>query len=238
MKLHLSTLLFLLPFQILTAQIDWKNDDYIGIPDVNKKVIFFDDFSDTKIQWKKSDFEKAVMDFEKNECTLTANKEEQIIWQDLIMDKDGYEVEVRFKSAKDKTKEPLTLVLAGSKDEFFTFEITPEGTYAANIVKSNVKTPLLQESTTVHLDKDDFNKITVRAVDKLLYFFINENLIATRPLPPLRGYRFGILSSPKNPIILDYFIMSDLIKSRRNADIMEISPNIIPTREEKSKRKM
>jgi hypothetical protein len=238
MKLHLSALLFLLPFQIITAQIDWRNDDYIGISDANKKVIFFDDFSDTKIQWKKSDFEKTITNIEKNECLLTASKEKQIIWQDLVMDKDGYEVEVRFKSAKDKTKELLTLVLAGSKNEFFTFEITPEGTYAANIVRDNVKVPLLQENTTVYLDKDDFNKITVRAVDKLLYFFINENLIATRPLPPLKGYRFGILVSPKNPIIVDYFIMSDLIKSRRNADIVEISPNKIPSKEDNSRRKM
>jgi hypothetical protein len=84
MKLHLSTLLLLFPFQILTAQIDWKSENYIGISDANKKVIFFDDFSETKIQWKKSHFEKTVMDIEKNECTLTANKEEQIIWQDLI----------------------------------------------------------------------------------------------------------------------------------------------------------
>jgi hypothetical protein len=238
MKLHLSTLLLLFPFQILTAQIDWKSENYIGISDANKKVIFFDDFSETKIQWKKSHFEKTVMDIEKNECILTANKEEQIIWQDLIMDKDGYEVEVRFKSTKDKTKEPLTLVLAGSKNEFFTFEITPEGTYAANIIKDDTKISLIEENTTVHINKDNFNKITVRAVDKLLYFFINENLIATRPLPPLRGYRFGVLVSPKNPIIIDYFIMSDLIKSHKKADIMEVSPNVIPTREDKSRRKM
>jgi hypothetical protein len=154
------------------------------------------------------------------------------------MDKDGYEVEVRFKSTKDKTKEPLTLVLAGSKNEFFTFEITPEGTYAANIIKDDTKISLIEENTTVHINKDNFNKITVRAVDKLLYFFINENLIATRPLPPLRGYRFGVLVSPKNPIIIDYFIMSDLIKSHKKADIMEVSPNVIPTREDKSRRKM
>lgn len=235
---YTTTLLLLLPFQILTAQIDWKNDDYNGIPDVNKKVMFFDDFSDAKKQWKVSDFEKTTMTIEENKCTLTANKEEQIIWRDLVMDKDGYEVEVRFKSEKDKSKEPLTLMLAGSKNEFFTFEITPDGTYASNIVKDGVKTPLVNENTSVHIIKEGYNKVTVRVVDKILYFFVNENLIATRPLPPLSGYRFGILASPKNSVVIDYFIMSDLIKPRRNADMMETPPNIIPTREDKSKHKM
>lgn len=235
---YTTTLLLLLPFQILTAQLDWKNDDYFGIPDANKKVIFFDGFSDAKMQWKKSDFEKATTTLEDNKCTFNATKEEQVIWQDLIMDKDGYEVEVRFKSEKDKNNEPLTVVLAGSKNEFFTFEITPDGTYASNIVKDNIKTPLVNENTSVHIVKDAFNKITVRAVDKVLYFFINENLIATRPMPTLSGYRFGILASPKNSIVIDYFIMSDLIKPRRNADIMEAPSNIIPSREDKSKRKM
>jgi hypothetical protein len=239
MKLQTTTtLLLLLPFQILIAQIDWENTHYSGIPDVNKKVIFFDDFSDTEIQWKKSNFEKTTVNIKNNKCNLTANKEDQIIWQDLIMDKDGYEVEVRFKSEKNKKGEPLTLVLAGSKNEFFTFEIRPEGNYAANIVKGDIKISLLEKNTTVHIKKDNFNKIMVRAVDQLLYFFINENLVATHPLPSLNGYRFGVLVSPKNPVIVDYFIMCDLIKSGRKADIMDISPNIIPTREDKSRYKM
>lgn len=238
MKIYIPTLLFLLPLQILPNQTDWIVDHYIGIPDANKKVIFFDGFSDTKTQWKKSDFQKTITEVKENECTLTANKESQIIWQDLVMDKDGYEIEVRFKSKKDKIEEPLTLILAGSKNEFIAFEIMPEGSYAANIIKGYVKIPLLNEVSTVHINREDFNKVTIRSINKLLYFFINEHLIATCPLPLLKGYRFGVMATPKNPIIIDYLIMSDLIKPRQNTYTIKKPPSITPNKEQKSRYKM
>lgn len=229
-------IILLLPFQCLFAQDDWNVERYEGVPTTAKKVIFFDDFSTDNAFWKKSDHEKIKTEINNGKCTFAASKTEQTIWQELVMDKDGYELEVKLSSAKNKTKEPLKILLAGSKGEMLTFEIKPEGSYAANITRSGVTTALINEHPSVHI-KQDANKVMIRVVDNSIYFFINEHLVATRPLPPLKGYRFGIVATPKNPVIVDYFIMTDLIKSRRNADFTE-KDAVIEDKEEKSRHKM
>lgn len=229
-------ILFLLTFNSIFAQIDWNAELYDGVPSSDKKVIFFDDFSNDDAFWKKSDFEKAKTVIKDGHCTFSASKTEQIIWQELVMDKDGYELEVKLTSAKGKTKEPLTVLLAGSKEERLTFEIKPEGSYSATVTRSTGTTTLIQERPSVHI-KQDANKIMIRVIDNLIYFFINENLVATRPLPPLKGYRYGVVVAPRNPVIIDYFIMSDLVKSRRNADFTG-KDAYIEEKEEKSRHKM
>ena len=238
MKIYI-TLLLLLPFQLSFAQLDWKEDTFDGIANSDKKVVFFDDFSTTNAFWKKSDFEKTITAIENGKCKLSSVKSEQMIWQELVMDKDGFELEIKISSEKNKTGEPLKIILAGSKDDYLTFELKPEGSYTSNVVRGDVVTPLINEckSTAINIDA---NIVTIRKIDKSIYFFVNGQLLASRVFPPLSGYRFGVATDTKNSVLLEYFLMSDLIKSRRNADFnaKDGEDNSLIDREEKGRYKM
>ncbi len=228
------SLLFLLP---LHAQ-DWNLETYDGIPSKNKKIAFFDDFSGTDKSWKKSDFQNTLNSMDKGECLVESKQSEQIFWQDLIMDKGGFELEVRIASQKAKTKEPITIVLAGSKENMLTFEIKPEGTYRADVTKNGAETDFIGEQASTSI-KTDYNKITIRQFNNEIYFFINEQLVANRPFPPLTGYRFGILVTPKNPVIVDYFLMNHLLETKGSADFSsEKGGESTLTKEERSRHKM
>ncbi|MFK7946691.1 MAG: hypothetical protein AB8G11_03800 [Saprospiraceae bacterium] len=233
---YLMTTLILLSCQYIFAQVDWKPNQYHGVPSAEKKVIFFDDFSNENESWKKSDFEKTTTIIEDGECKLSASREEQIIWQDLVMDKDGYDFEVNLSSTKGKEKEPLKIMLKGSKTEMITFDLYPEGNFSINLLKNGATTTIKNKRPSVHI-KNDVNKVLVREVNSVLYFFINENFVTSISTPSINGYRFGIIVAPKNPITINYVIMSDLVKSRRNADYTEKNGEILD-KEERSRYKM
>lgn len=233
---YLFTTLLLLSFQYVFAQVDWKPNQYHGIPSVEKKVIFFDDFSNTDESWKKSDFQKTTTDIDDGKCKLSASKEDQMIWQDLIMDKDGYEFEVKLSSTKNKEKEPLKLVLKGSKTDMLTFNLYPEGNFSITLINRGTKTTIKENRPSVHITKGS-NKLLVREIDGTLYFFINENYVTSISTLSINGYRFGIIATPKNPVTINYVIMSDLVKSRRNTDFTGKNGEILD-KEERSRYKM
>lgn len=235
MKYFITTLI-LLSCQYAFSQTDWKPNQYHGIPSAEKKVFFFDGFSNENESWKKSDFEKTTMDIDDGKCQLSASKEDQIIWQDLIMDKDGYEFEVKLSSTKNKEKEPLQIMLKGSKTDMLTFNLYPEGNFSISLLKRGTETTIKEKRPSVHIKKDA-NRVLVREVDGALYFFINENLVTSISTPSISGYRFGVIVTPKNPVTIDYVIMSDLVKSRRNADYTEKNGKMID-KEERSRYKM
>lgn len=233
---YLFTTLILISFQYASAQIEWKPNQYHGVPSAEKKVIFFDDFSNEDESWKKSDFQKTTTEIKKGKCHLSASKDNQTIWQDLIMDKDGYEFEVKLSSTKNKEKEPLRVMLKGSKTDMLTFDIYPEGNFSITLQKRGTETIIKEKRPSVHINKES-NKLMVREVGGALYFFINENFVTSISTPSISGYRFGVLVTPKNPVSIDYVIMSDLVKSRRNADYTEKEGKTIH-KEERSRYKM
>lgn len=233
---YIFTSIILLSFQSIFAQIDWKPDQYQGIPSTSKKVIFFDDFSATDESWKKSDFQRTDMDIEDGKCDLSASKGNQYIWQDLIMDKDGYDFEVKLSSTKNKSKEPLKIVLKGSKTEMLILNIFPKGDYSIVWSQRGKETAIQEKRSSVYIEESS-NKVLVREVDGALYLFINEKFVTSMSVPSLEGYRFGVLATPKNPVTIDYVIMSDLIKLKRNIDFGTKGDAMID-KEERSKYKM
>jgi hypothetical protein len=214
MKIAALIILFTASF-VSTNVFEWNPEEYHGISDDDVKVIFFDDFTNNKKFWKKSDFKKTKISIESGSCHLSA-KEEQQIWQEFVMDKDGFELETSFRSAKPKSKKPLNVFICGSRDKMLTFSIFPDKTYKVSLIEGDSKKDFIKKTPSAFINTTN-NKITIRKVDETLYFFINEQLTATHTFPNLSGYRYGFTTS-KNDIVIDYFIMSDLVKDKRNAD--------------------
>lgn len=217
-----------------TNTFDWYAENYQGIPSDDIKVIFFDDFNDDSRFWKKSDFKKAKILIENGTCELTAKGEEQI-WQEFVMDKDGFELETSIRFGKSKSDEPLNLFIGGSRERMLTFSIFPDGTYKATLIDGDSKKDYISKTPSASINLDE-NKITIRKVDNTLHLFINEQLTASRTIPNLTGYRYGFTTS-KNDLIINYFIMSDLVRDNRNADFTMKNGEPIDV-EEKGRYKM
>jgi hypothetical protein len=233
--MKVTTLIILLTASIFsTNTFEWQPKDYHGIPADDVKIIFFDGFSDDSEFWKKSDFKKAKVEIENSQCHFSA-KEEEHIWQDFVMDKDGFELETSISFGKTKSSDPLHLFIGGTRDKMLTYSIYPDGYFEASLINGESKEHYLSKTRTTNI-KQKNNKITIRKVDDILHFFINEKLMASRPFPNISGYRYGF-STSKNDLIINYFIMSDLVRDKRNADFTMKNGEIIDF-EERGRYKM
>ncbi len=233
--MNVTALLFIITTSLVSPNIfTWLPESYDGIPQDDVKILFFDDFTNDKEFWKKSDFKAVKLDIDEGICELKAKGEQQI-WQEFIMDKDGFELETVITFGKTKGNEPLNLFLFGSKTQMLTFSIYPSGHYKSTIINSKNKKDYIGYTASKSINQKD-NKITIRKVDGMLYFFINEQLIASRPLPKVSGFRYGF-STTKNQLNIKYFIMSDLVRDNRNTDFNMKDGELIDV-EEKSRFKM
>jgi hypothetical protein len=235
----MKTTAFVIAFFLLPPInfLEWQPSLYNGIFPDDAKVIFFDDFQNTDKSWKQSDHKLLNMSINAGNALLNAKKQEQFLWQELVMDRDGFELETRLSSPKGKADEPLTVLISGSRDRWLTFEVFPKGIFQVNLHNGGEVTALV-ETSPLNAIKKGANKLTVRKVDKTLYFFINEAFAASSPLPPNLGYRYGFIVNDKSEVNVDYFLMSDLVRSRRNADTYQEKGLLFIPKEERSRPKI
>lgn len=233
--MKVTTLIMLLTASIFsTNTFEWQPEDYHGIPADDVKIIFFDGFNDDSKFWKKSDFKKAKVEIENSQCYFFAKGEEHI-WQDFVMDKDGFELETSISFGDKKSTAPLHLFIGGTRDKMLTCSIYTDGYFEANLIDGQSKKVYIPKTRMMNITPSN-NKITIRKVDEMLYFFVNEILVTARPFPNISGYRYGFTTS-KNDLLINYFIMSDLVRDKRNADFTMKNGEIIDF-EERSRYKM
>ncbi|MCD4770552.1 MAG: caspase family protein [Bacteroidales bacterium] len=60
------------------------------------------------------------------------------------------------------------------------------------------------------IDLTRFNKLTIRRITDIYYFFINEKLVSIHQMEPLFGNRFGFLLNSGSSIIIDYLRISHI----------------------------
>ncbi|HAN77558.1 MAG TPA: hypothetical protein DCQ31_07190 [Bacteroidales bacterium] len=123
-----------------------------------------------------------------------------------------FEFETSMKYSKGKNNAFNGLIIGNGTGDFFYFGFTGKGEFAVLQYRDSVEM-LKPFSDSDLVNKKGFNKITVRKIDKTIYYFLNEQLMYEFDLPRFVPAQFGFLVAENSTIESEYIRYSEIEKS-------------------------
>src|ERR1700761_7744065 len=173
-----------------------------------KEIIFQENFDDSTDRWSKNVTGEDTVFFDKKALAITSdnisdgclkfiNRDSVGIWAAphfLQMDySQNFEVEINAKIQYTANKKKWSIVLFLGRDkslraQFFYISKSKNIDLIYTEDSSHWDKPIVKHWTAFNFDKDNFNKITFRKVNKSYYLFINEKFIKKFDYNPISGH--------------------------------------------------
>ncbi|MFM2392328.1 MAG: hypothetical protein RLZZ546_305 [Bacteroidota bacterium] len=153
---------------------------YTGLPITCKNEVFIDLFSTNENAWSEfKNSTEGIFEVINGKYSIqTANYNSFFTRRSLEKFPSNFEMEVDFKFTQSLNKSSFFgLTFLGQEWEYYMLGYNLEN--KAVLAKSIGQNMPLQivKSVTTQTYLNEFNKLTVRRIDNMLYFFINENLV-------------------------------------------------------------
>ena len=213
---------------LCSAQSDWQPQKYHGVNPGNKSSLFTDYFDDNSHKWNlqstggivvKLDDGFLILKSENNKNTVTAKIE--------INENENFEIETSLKFLSGNKKRAFGLQWGKSikGDRYFSFVINASGQFAISKY-SGAYISYKQEAESSLIRTNGFNKLTIRKVDNMMYFFLNETLVYSREYKLAYGKFIGFQSAGGNTVQADYLTIKKLNYKKENKppEILFIEP--------------
>ncbi len=184
---------------------------YHEIASSQKTLIFSDDFADNKNDWPVGTFgdghrvgkiENGYYHWESTPQNDQAGTSHITI--DVDQSKD-FEIESKIRFVKGKQSSLNALLWGLKKKPYADYAFGFNGNQEFDISKYQKEyTKFVQWRSSTYLNRDGYNKLTIRKLKGTFYFFINEYLVHSMPFAPFFGDRFGFQAAEKTVINVDY----------------------------------
>ena len=210
------------------AQQELQPQVYEGIKQLQKKTLFFDDFSKNDNFWAPLPKQGNSIKFENGQLYLISESDKISETVDVdINENENFEIETEIKFIKGNQGRAFGLQWGRSKtgDRYFSFIINAKQQFA--ISKFSGAYILYTRSAHSDLIKpNDYNKLTIRKFDNMLYFFINETLVYSMEYKLFYGKAVGFQTSGGNTVAADYLKINTITDAPVNnpPEIVFISP--------------
>lgn len=205
-------LLAAIPFVSIHSQTNY--DDYAFS---DKSRVYFEDFDVPNSEWEG--FTKGVSIGKIHDGIFewtSMNDQAQIVSKELdAMDwNKDWEIEIRMKHITGKIDYPHDLLFHFQDNAIYHFGFTAEGKYVFYRDINEEFRMIIPFTSSPSINKDSFNKLTVRKIGPQYLFYINENLVAKENGSVDSNNRVGVLVSPNSTIQVDYLQVSYLNDQR------------------------
>lgn len=202
--------IFFIPF-LTFAQLDYSDYDLS-----QKKKVFSEDFDYNRKGWDITETQymtKGKLHIE--DCDYTPDIKFK------IKTNRNFEIETSIKVLIDNSW--LSKIMWGQEDDthFFSYGFNTDYQYYICEYDGNEKC-YKSKMTTKTINNDDFNKLTIRKVGKMYYFFINEILVDTQPFKEFHGNYISLCASCYTQIDVDYLNISYLSPKKIDVNPMEL----------------
>lgn len=220
---------FIIIVPLITNQNIYAQPSYKDYSLSQMKIIFFDEFSDNRNNWYEGYWRDEVHYKFNNGYIYLESLSENIgkletLKKNLIFINENldFQIETRIRFVKGKGYSPVGLCW-GRKDKnyayYFYFDPVKYIGYSIFMKKDGKHYKLKNWTKSDLLKMHSYNKLTVRKVKDIYYFFFNESLVHTMPFRAFFGQKIGFPVPPNSVIHVDYLLVSYLPKVVRPATI-------------------
>jgi uncharacterized protein (TIGR02145 family) len=203
--------------------------------EVNKNSIFFDDFQYDDFQYtSKYEPQNDNNTYGKRHYTFyelssrSYNEESFLLLNEFLDQKRDFEIEISLMIVFSDELNPNGIALGiNDQKEALKFAISKNGYF--QIYKETKDKLIYIKPWTLFKDfKSGYNKLTVRKIDGVFYYFINKTYVYSSPFEPLSGNRIGIFVCNKSNIRISeihFSYFSNNLTSNKEISIQENSTN-------------
>jgi len=230
----LTSLLFLIVFSVtdifVQAQTNWQPQKYHGVNQTSKSSLFTDYFDDNSHKWNLQSNSSIVVQMDDGFLEMkSGTKKISSTAKIELNENENFEIEtsLRFSSGNKKRAFGLQWGKSIKGDRYFSFVINTSGQFAISKY-SGAYISYKQEAESSLIKANDFNKLTIRKVDNMMYFFLNETLVYSREYKLAYGKFIGFQSAGGNTIQADYLTIKKLNYKKENKppEIIFVEPEI------------
>ncbi len=185
--------------------------------------VYREDFNEPKTKWevfrsgeRMGKTHDGVLDW------ISMNDNAQSIWDELdVMDwKRDWQVEIRMKHVTGKPNSSNDLLLdIQQNNEKYHFGFTAEGKYVLSQLVGKKYESIVPFTASSIVNKDLFNKFTIRKVGSQYQFFVNEDLITTKTGISVTSNKVGFMVPPNSTLQIDYLDVSYLNSNKTIASL-------------------
>ncbi len=186
-------------------------EEYDAYDGEQMEEVFFDDFEDNSNSWadgyKAGQYDMKVRDGVYTIKSLNDNA--RVAWCSdcTVDDTRDWQLDVRMRwiSGKTTTGHQLWFGEDSETGKGYSFAFNAGGKYAVEFYKGDGEGYLAYQSYTESsaIDKEGWNKLTVRKVLDNYMFYINEELVFTTPYRPFVGPRIGVAVGGYSTVEID-----------------------------------
>ena len=98
----------------------------------------------------------------------------------------------------------VRLTWNNNDDGSYHFGFTAEGKYVLSKLESSGYNPIVPFTSSYLINTDDFNKMTIRKIGDIYYYFINETLISAHKGHTVSSNKIGLMVPPNSTLQVDY----------------------------------
>jgi hypothetical protein len=215
-RLFVVSVIFLSPY-IMGAQEKTSPSDYSFSKGLKSQVVLNDDFSKFSNYWllgiEENSWSESIEDGHLVFQSLTDKAKEDLL--PVILDqKRNFEIEtsIRFVEGKMDKGYGLQWGKAINPLKQFDFLLTGSGHYTIDKYTGDFK-DYVPFTLSENVNRYAFNKLTVRKVADMYYFFLNEKLVYSMPFEPFFGNLLGFQVAENSTIRVDNIEIAYLDKA-------------------------
>ena len=188
------------------AQNSWQPQTYNGVSKSYKSILFSEKFDNNLNQWNLKSNKGNELKIEGGFLELQSEDEKITTSAEIeINENENFEIDTKlgFLSGNQSRAYGLHWGKSDEGDRYFSFVINAKGQYAISKF-SGAHISYKQESAPQIVKLKDFNRLIIRKVDNMVYFFINEELVYSMEYKLSYGNLIGFQSGGGNAIQIDY----------------------------------
>ncbi len=184
---------------------------YYAYTSAQKSTVFFDDFNDNHNNWWKGSSTKIAK--VQNGYYLFESLDDISGWaaNNIFIDETrDFEIETKIKMVKGPDSESQMLIWGrNKKGNSYRFYFSGKGNFQISDYTDKYH-PFLDWTRAKRLQKNEYNKLTVRKAKNTYTFFINEVLVHQMPYKKLYGKGIGFSVGGRCAIHIDFLRVSYL----------------------------
>jgi hypothetical protein len=189
---------------------DYKHED--------KTDYFFDSFNDNSNNWETnikygSSSVNSGYYYLRSKSIYAANSYQSI---DFDTNSD-FEIETSFRKTSGKSTTLQSLIWGCSSSQKNYFGFTGGGNFRISWYDGTKYHAYKDWTTSSSINTESYNRLTIRKVKSLMYFFINKKRVYTMPFKSFFGDRIGFQVPRETNLTIKYLRIS-LIKIRNEED--------------------
>jgi len=224
--MHVKRLIFLMVFfcvaLVLPAQEKADPADYRFSKELKSQVVLQDDFSKFNNYWllgiEENSWSETIEDGHLVFQSLTDKAKEDLL-PVIIDQKRDFEIEVSVRFVEGKMDKGYGLQWGKAVNPFkqYDFLLTGSGHYTIDKYTGEFH-DYVPFTISDNVNRYAFNKLTVRKVSEMYYFFLNEGLVHSMPFEPFFGNLLGFQVAENSTIMVDdiYIAYLDNIKDGKS----------------------